>query len=97
MDKNIIKKIELDIDGVGITLTPEQAKKLHGALADLLGVKAEKEYVPLPQPYPVPSLPYTPYRPYRWEPLWVYSGTVTKLNNVTVSYCANSSTAKLSV
>jgi hypothetical protein len=64
----IIKRIELDIDGVGITLTPEQARKLHAALAELLGVKAEKEYVPMPYqiaPYtpPQPLMP-TPFSPY---------------------------------
>ena len=34
-----IKKIELDLDGKTVSLTPEQAKKLKDALNDLFGEK----------------------------------------------------------
>lgn len=41
----IIKKITLDIDGIEIGLTPEQAKKLHMALDELIGEKRTVEHV----------------------------------------------------
>ncbi|MFA7100696.1 MAG: hypothetical protein WC196_02895 [Bacilli bacterium] len=63
-DKNILKTITLDIEGKEIKLTPEQAKKLHNALAELFAPK-EKEV----------SVPYPVYHPYRiwWgdsNPMW---------------------------
>lgn len=91
---NIIKKIELEIDGVGIVLTPEQAKKLHKALGELMGIKAapivvkEKEYVPVYDP---------PYRPRPWT---IWSGTTDKtytVSGVGMTYTSHNGTAKLSV
>jgi len=41
MNKNVIKKIVLDIDSKEISLTPEQAQKLCTALMDLLKVKQQ--------------------------------------------------------
>jgi hypothetical protein len=38
-EKNLIKKVVLDIDGKEIELSVEQAKKLKGALDDMFGVK----------------------------------------------------------
>ena len=62
MDK-IIKSITLELDGQEITVTEEQARTLHAALADLLGEPKEKvHYVPYAYPsWTTPSwqLPYT--------------------------------------
>jgi len=62
-----IKKIELDLGGKTITLTPAQAKNLKEALDDLFGKKivrvVEKEYIPAP--YPVDRV-----LPYRTCPTW---------------------------
>jgi hypothetical protein len=96
VNENVIKKIELDIDGVGITLTPQQAKKLQGALNELLGVEKEKEYIP--QPYFVrPSV--WPFRPYWYGETFCVSnlaGTAaTNINGVLTSY--NAGEMKLSV
>ena len=65
-----IKKIELDLGGKTVSLTPAQAKNLKEALDDLFGkeiikvIKKEiqREYIPYPEPYPV-----RPLRPYYWE------------------------------
>jgi hypothetical protein len=62
-----ITEIVLDIDGKKITLTPEQAKSLLGALQELYG---KKEITIIPQPYPV----YPHYNPY---PTWIYSSSGT--------------------
>lgn len=65
-----IKKIELDLGGKTVTLTPEQAKNLKDALDDLFGkeIIVKKEYIhdSFPVPYPVPYR--EPLRPY-WEPV----------------------------
>lgn len=58
MRNDIIKKIELDLGGKRVFLTPEQAKRLKSALDELFGTKTEKEYIP----YPI-----EPYRPWRWD------------------------------
>lgn len=61
--KNIIKKITINIGGIDVNVTPEEAKNLHEALGNLLGLDKspiiikEKEYIPY-QPY---TWPYTPY------------------------------------
>jgi hypothetical protein len=42
MSENIIKTIEIEIAGVTVKVTPEQAKQLHSALGELLNLKTEK-------------------------------------------------------
>ena len=82
-----IKKIELDLGGKTISLTPQQAKNLKDALDDLFGKEIikviEKEYIrdsyplpyPLPQPYPI-----YPRRPYwEWEPHYL-TGTTANID-----------------
>jgi hypothetical protein len=51
-DKNILKTITLDIEGKEIKLTPDQAKKLHEALAELFAPKEKTVGVPYPIYYP---------------------------------------------
>lgn len=62
-----IKKVVLKINDKEISLTVEEAKKLKELLGTLFGgdiikIEKEKEYIPYPQPYPVPYYP----RPY-WD------------------------------
>lgn len=95
----VIKKIELDIDGVGITLTPEQARKLQGALNELLGVEKEKEYIPSPYPVPQPYPVYPPYRPGRWTDIvwtWPTTGTIT-VGDLPATYSNVDSSVKMVV
>lgn len=87
--KNIIKKIELDIDGKRISLTPEQAKKLTKDLNELFGEK-EKEYVPYPQPYPI--YPYRKIWEWKYEPYIYWTSTGTH-----VTYCDSDSSISLKV
>ena len=90
MSKNIIKKIELDIDGKVVRLTPEQAKKLKSALDELFGKKVEKEYVPYPQPYPV--------IPWRRIWAWDYRPTYyTTTSGTLCNYSSDNSTLKITV
>ena len=82
---NAIKKVELDLGGKVISLTPKQAKTLKEALDDLFGSKVihEHEYIPSPKPYPVePYKPWQePYKPF-WEwldkrPTYWFSSDIT--------------------
>lgn len=93
MNNGIIKTIKIEIAGVEVEITPQQAKDLHQALGDLLGVKAEfgKEYV------------YTPY----WNPAWPYKNTWLKVtpagtfetgdNKWTAHYDINTCSVDLSI
>lgn len=54
---NIIKRIELDLNGTTIKLTLKQAKELKRALDEVFGETVIREY-----PYKT-----SPYNPYKWE------------------------------
>jgi hypothetical protein len=89
--ENIIKKIELDIDGVNIVLTPEQAKKLHAALGELMGAQETVKHVH-----------HYEHRPYVNSWVWPYGSTTVYaggLNNTngTAPMFYNNGTAKLLV
>ena len=67
-NENIIKKITINIAGVDVDVTPEQAKNLHEALGDLLGLNKT----------PVVVKEYIPYQPYVWpypQPFWYSNPT----------------------
>lgn len=91
-----IKKIELDLGGKTVILTPKQAQNLKDALDDLFGKKVivEREYIHdhtyIPQPYPV--LPHRPY--YEPVPFWDYRRDLTtcKTNS---NYSFDNDTLKL--
>ncbi len=90
MRNDIIKKIELDLGGKIVRLTPEQAKKLKAALNELFGEK-KTEYIP-----------FEPYRPWRWE--WERWGTTYPKDNyymttggVTCSMGSDNDTLKLTI
>lgn len=95
-EKNLIKKIVLDIEGNEISLTPEQAHKLCTALMDLLGVnkRVETEYVSCPYPIYPSYLPYWPYgTPHvTWG---AYGGQTSGLYST--SYTSENSTAKITL
>jgi len=68
--EKIIKSITLEIDGKEITVTEDQARKLHAALADLLGEPKERvrdNYVPY-----YPTLPL-----WQTQPTWMPTITST--------------------
>ena len=83
--KGSIKKIVLDLGGKEVTLTLEQAKKLHELLDELCGEK-KTEYVPYPVRYP-----YWDWR----RPYWHDGPTWTSSNGT--SACYDSGTVTLSV
>ena len=63
----MIKKIELDLGGKKVELTPTQAKNLKEALDELFGKEVIREVVRDPMPY----IPYYPYPRWEWQPnLW---------------------------
>ena len=68
-----IKKIELDLGGKTVSLTPQQAKNLKDALDDLFGKEIikviEKEYIRdlYPIPYPAPYRPCWEYQPHYYD------------------------------
>ena len=69
----MIKKIELDLGGKIISLTPEQAKNLKSALDDLFTKEVIREYVPYPVFNPLYPTPYRDWFP----PQWYYGDTFT--------------------
>lgn len=89
-NEKIIKKICIEIGGVEVEVTPEQARQLHDALGSLLG---------LDKPAPVVYSPPVIIRERPWYPTWTYSGTQPIWPNGTsggsVSYSATNSTARL--
>lgn len=93
-DKNIIKTITIDIAGTDVKVTPQQAKDLHEALSQLLGLNAPKEVVRevhYNRPY---------YWPHRWQTwsLGAQSGTIGGTSdNWNVSYQASTANALLQV
>lgn len=91
----MIRKIELDLGGKIVSLTPTQAKNLKEALDELFGKKVireiarDREYVPYPPL--VPPYPCFPYRPYWTEWTWCSDvGTADLPSRVTVD--SNTST-----
>lgn len=65
-----IERITLDIGGVKVFLTVEQAKQLQSTLDELFGDKPEK-IVDRPVPFPV-DRPCRPFRPLRPGRPWVW-------------------------
>lgn len=86
-----IKKIELDLGGKVVSLTPEQAKNLKEALDELFGKEVIREYFPIvkekeyvPVPYPAPYRP-TPYYYWEWQPYLFDRVTCESVGNLTTS------------
>lgn len=67
---NPIKKIVIEVGGVELALSPEDAKKLHKALDEIYGRSAVQF---IPQPYPVP----TPVDPFYRRP-WIHWSALEK-------------------
>lgn len=63
-DEKIIKKITIDIAGNEVEVTPKQAKALHEALSDLLGLNKAVTYTP---PLVIRERPYWPYPTITWS------------------------------
>ena len=92
----MIKKIELDLGGKTITLTPEQAKNLKDALDSLFGkqiVKVIEERV-VRDSYPWPVAPIRPYYPV-WEYQPALHDLVTCGTSLTNSCSFGNDTLKL--
>lgn len=90
--EKIIKSITLEIDGKEITVTEDQARKMHAALADLLGEPKERvSYVPNITPYvptwtPPPMLPTITSTGFPNEPVkvWMDADTGLLKNNASI-------------
>lgn len=69
-----IKKIVIEVGGVELSLSPEDAKTLKQALDELFPTKSHVQYIPSPYPvYP---------RPWRW---YEYGGGVLSLYSQTTT------------
>jgi len=88
MKNNIIKTITIDIAGTEVVVTPEQAKNLHLALAELLGLDKEPVQKVVERHYD--RSPY--YPPYRWT-----TGIATFPNDWKISYTNGTGNVNLSV
>ena len=94
-----IKKIELDLGGKTVNLTPEQAKNLKDALDELFGKEVIREIVHERDYTPVPYMPTEPYyrRTYpfwEWQPYRI-TCDVTGNYTDTMQFCADNNTLKL--
>lgn len=87
--KNIIKKITINIGGVDVSVTPEEAKNLHEALGNLLGLDKS--------PIIIKEKEYVPYQPYIWpyKPYWYASSKSS--GGYTIQYSQTSGDVKLNV
>lgn len=82
-----VEKIIIDVgNGTKLEFTPDQARELHKVLGDALGIKMEKEYVPIP--YTVPTYPHL-----WWQPVW--TGTTCTLSATTTDGAATTSLTKV--
>lgn len=88
---DIIKKITIAIGEVDAELTPKQAKALHEALGDLLGLNKPVQLTPV-----VVRDNWHPYWPYGRH-IWcgTMTGTTPAPDKWTVNYSANSGVASL--
>jgi hypothetical protein len=80
--ENVIKKFVIQLGDKEVTLTMDQAKKLHESLDELFGSKTVVEYRDV-----------YPRYPWRWinvSPRWDWNGT-------TMKYLTSSSTIKCKV
>jgi hypothetical protein len=87
--KDIIKEITIEIAGTEVSVTPQQARNLHEALTELLGLSQ-----------PPQKIVEHVYRD-RWYPYWTWGsssiGGTTVDNTWTVSYQGSTGSANLSV
>jgi len=83
-----IKKIELDLGGKTVTLTPEQAKNLKNALDDLFGKEVihKTEYIHEHTYLPKPIEPLRPYWESIWRRDWQRDTPYYKTSEITCSY-----------
>ena len=72
----MIKKIELDLGGKKVELTPTQAKNLKEALDELFGKEVIREVVRDPMPY-IPYYPQPYYHYWEWYPQGYRVGGMT--------------------
>lgn len=75
-----IKKIVLEVGGVELSLTPEDAKTLQAALNELFQ-KKEIQYVP--SPYPTVTVTPRPWRWYEYGPVYSLLSTTTSAGSST--------------
>ena len=87
-DERMIKEIKLILNGQEISISIDEAKKLHYALSELFGVPATtiKEYVP----YPLNPYPYYPH----W-PCWPWTAGTTWCGSTGVAYDYNAGTVSI--
>ena len=86
----MIKKIELDLGGKKVSLTPEQAKNLKAALDELFGKEVIREIHEIHEhhdDYPW-SLPVPPYQPIWWSTTTTIPGANWRSNTGTLRLTA---------
>jgi hypothetical protein len=90
---NIIKKITIEIGEVDAELTPKQAKALHEALGELLGLNRPVQQV-IERHYDHPRWPWKPYIYYGTT---TFSGTSGFPDKYKVTYSDKSGVASLKI
>ncbi len=90
MNNQIIKTIKIEIAGVEVEVTPEQARNLQSALIDLLGMRPAEI---------VEKLVWYPYWTY---PTYTYTvqnlpGSINTGERYAVNYLAENEQAKVSI
>lgn len=90
---NIIKKITIEIGDVEVSVTPEDAKKLHSALGELLGENKPIQISPV-----IIEKHITPYRPYwQWNTDKVWLGDGQPSSGTWTAFDTSTNTATLKV
>ena len=83
-----IKKIVLEVGGVELSLSPEDAKTLQNALNELFPVPARQQIQLIPQPYPVYP------RPWHW---YEYGPAISLLKTTASSTSSGVASGKLNL
>ena len=93
-NKNIIKKITIELSGKTIELSIDEAEELREALNTLMGGKS-REYIPYPVPQPIYPVYPIRYRDWGWVPDRWYTtcgGSLSySISNETANICLASS------
>lgn len=91
---NIIKKIEIEIAGVNINVTPTQARALLDALSELLNIQLGVKIVEVER---------WRHNPIPYQPFWYYANTLIKSKSLEddgkwqINYTTSNNTASLKI
>jgi hypothetical protein len=95
MKDRIIKTITIEIAGVEVEVTPQQAKDLHRALSELLGLDKPQQII---EKEVIRDHYHNPYWPYITK-TWPSSGTAgnPNIDRFRVTYSSENANARLAI